>query len=393
MNISLRFLLLLLPIILGVIGLVLLNDKGGSPRTKVVLAGARAQGDEPVRIPTPEERAFEQQLEEIGASLDGTVGIAVTDVALGVTWEFNGLEPLPQQSVSKLWVAMAALARVDAGKLDLDAPATIRREDLTLFHQPLREIVRTRGRFDSDFGDLMELALARSDNTANDRLLREAGGAEVVQDWLDDQELAGIRFGADERRKQSAIAGLTWHQSYSSGRAFYEARDRVPEDARRRAFEAYLANPIDGASPVGIAEALAKLARGELLSQRSTTLIRAILAETQSGPRRIKAGAPQGWRVEHKTGTGQVFDGEQSGYNDVGILTAPDGSEYAIAVMIGRTREPIPRRMEMMQAVSRATAAFHESRMNNTRSAVFGGDGEWSAVAKPALADKPLLSG
>ncbi len=40
-------------------------------------------------------------------------------------------------------------------------------------------------------------------------------------------------------------------------------------------------------------------------------------------------------------------------------MTAPDGSSYAIAVMIGDTRVPIPRRWELMQSVSRAVAALH----------------------------------
>ena len=35
--------------------------------------------------------------------------------------------------------------------------------------------------------------------------------------------------------------------------------------------------------------------------------------------------------------TGQEFDGQQAGYNDVGILTAPDGRSYSIAVMIKLT--------------------------------------------------------
>ncbi|MGB3711532.1 MAG: serine hydrolase, partial [Erythrobacter sp.] len=111
-------------------------------------------------------------------------------------------------------------------------------------------------------------------------------------------------------------------------------------------------------------------------SPRSTRLIRDILAETRSGPRRLKAGAPEGWRVQHKTGTGQFYDGEQSGYNDVGIVTAPDGSDYAIAVMIGRTRESYAARMAMMQAVTRATAEFHRTRGEEDAGDGEQGDGE-----------------
>lgn len=102
--------------------------------------------------------------------------------------------------------------------------------------------------------------------------------------------------------------------------------------------------------------------RGELLSAGSTGLLLGTLARTKSGPQRLKAGAPEDWIVRHKTGTGQFFDGEQSGYNDIGLFTAPSGRSYAIAVMIARTREPTPVRMEMMQQVVRAVARYEATR-------------------------------
>ena len=356
-GITLRYVAGLLLLLAGATGWALMSQTPGPGKAEARVSILPP----PDVIKTPTEREFEQKLEEIGAGLKGEVGIAVVDVATGRVYEFNGDAILPQQSVSKLWVSLAALGKVDRGKLDLSERVTIRRQDLTLFYQPLREIVRTRGQFDTDYLDLMIRALSRSDNSANDRLLRRVGGPDAVEDWIKDHDLAGVRFGTDERSKQSAIAGLDWQQAYSYANNFHLARDQVPLEERRDAFERYLAEPIDGASPTGIALALAKLARGELLSPASTRLVRDILSTTKSGPRRIKAGAPEGWEVDHKTGTGQEFGGEQSGYNDVGIVTAPDGHEYAIAVMIGRTRESIPARMAMMQAVTRATAAFHDA--------------------------------
>src|SRR3546814_1627452 len=35
-----------------------------------------------------------------------------------------------------------------------------------------------------------------------------------------------------------------------------------------------------------------------------------------------------GWRIAHKTGTGQDFGRRTAGFNDVGVLTAPDGRRY-----------------------------------------------------------------
>ena len=309
-----------------------------------------------------QQKALQDRLAAIGKAFPGEVGIAVVDVSSGARMHFEGRKPFPQQSVSKLWVAMTALDLVDQGALDLAEPVSIERRDLTLFHQPIREIVRTRGRYDTDYFDLFERALTESDNTANDRLLRRVGGPTAVDGFLRRQGITGVQFGPDERTKQSAIAGLEWNPSFSMGRGFYDARDSLSPERRRQAFEKYLADPVDGASAIGIAQALARLAKGDILSPASTSFILGTLEKTKSGPNRLKGGTPAGWAMAHKTGTGQVFDGEQSGYNDVGVLRAPDGSQYAIAVMIGRTRSSFSSRFEMMQAVTRAVADHHLSR-------------------------------
>lgn len=312
---------------------------------------------EPPRL-TDAQLALQEELKGIGEGFEGAAGISVTKASDLATISYQGETPFPQQSVSKLWVTMAALNDVDKGRLDLDERVEIRAPDLTVFYQPIRNTVLRTGRFVSDFEELIDRAITQSDNTANDRILRRIGGPEAVQDFLDTHGLSSIRFGTDERTKQSAIAGLEWRQSYSVGPAFFEARDKLPQAVRREAFEAYLADPVDGAPPVAIAEAFARLLGGDILKETSTALLLETLERTKSGPRRLKAGAPAGWIVRHKTGTGQFFDGEQSGYNDVGIITSPEGRSYAVAVMIARTRAPTPERMEMMQEVVRAVVAY-----------------------------------
>lgn len=314
---------------------------------------------EPPRL-TDAQLALQEELKGIGEGFEGAAGISVTKASDLATISYQGETPFPQQSVSKLWVAMTALDLADEDALSLDEMVTIRQRDLTVFHQPIRDIVKRRGAFTSDYRDLLDRAITKSDNTANDRLLRRIGGPQAVEGFLRRNRIEGVQFGTDERNKQSAIAGLEWRQAYSTGNAFYEARDRVPENERRQAFEDYLSDPIDGATAEGISMALARLARGDLLSPNSTKLLLATLEETKSGPKRLKGGVPAGWSFGHKTGTGQYFDGVQSGYNDVGILTAPDGTTYTIAVLIGRTTTSYAARFEMMQSVTRAVVSYHE---------------------------------
>jgi beta-lactamase class A len=97
-----------------------------------------------------------------------------------------------------------------------------------------------------------------------------------------------------------------------------------------------------------------------MLSPSSTQLLLSTMAQAKTGPQRVKGGVPADWRYAHKTGTGQDLPPRSTGFNDVGIMTAPDGTSYAIAVMIGSTTVSIPERWALMQAVSRAVAANHD---------------------------------
>lgn len=333
------------------------------------VALAAAPRPAPVFVPAPPapppaelaaRRILEARVRQLGQSFNGDVGIAVRDIQTGWTTAFDGDTFFPQQSVSKFWVAITALDKVDRGALDLDQPVTLTRSDLTLFHQPIRELIGPNG-YTTTLDNLLFRAMTQSDNTANDFLMRRAGGPEAVRETLTRKALTGIRFGPGERLMQSRLAGIDWRPEYSIGRAFYAARDAVPAAQRRQAFESYISDPIDGATPLGIVSGLARLHRGELLSPQSTRRLLSIMSQTRTGPQRLTGGLAPGWRIAHKTGTGQVLGSTQTGYNDIGIVTAPNGEAYALAVMIRRTSVPIPTRMELMQNVTRAAIAYHDN--------------------------------
>ncbi|MEY4270261.1 MAG: hypothetical protein RLZZ58_1477 [Pseudomonadota bacterium] len=289
----------------------------------------------------------------------GKTGIAVQRIDGNWALSHRGGDLFPQQSVSKLWVTMTILDQVDSGKLRLSDTVRIGPEDLTLFHQPLADRVRAAGEVRESIGGLIDQAITKSDNSANDALLRRAGGPEAVRAFIARRDLGSIRFGPGERLLQSKTAGMTWDQSYSVGRAFQAARAKLDPGVRKAALDAYLANPIDGASPQAIALALARLKRGELLSRESTAYLLDVLSRTTSGPQRLKGGLGTGWAIAHKTGTGQELAPVSTGFNDIAIITAPDGGQYAVVVMLASTTAPIKARFDLMQGVTKAVVAAH----------------------------------
>nr|WP_246359839.1 serine hydrolase [Stakelama sediminis] len=310
----------------------------------------------PAAKPAAAPAALVESVKTLGRNFDGIVGISVRNIDEGWAVESNGDRPMPQQSVSKLWVAMTVLDLRDQGKISLNDPITLTKADMTLFHQPVAALIGKDG-YSTTVGRLMHRALTTSDNTANDKLLWLAGGPSAVRAFLAKRHLDNIRFGPGERLLQSKTAGLTWQQSYSQGRNFYQARAALPMSVRRDAFQTYIANPPDGAGAAAVTNALMRLKKGQLLSAASTSWLVSTLQDSRTGKNRLHGAVPGDWVFGHKTGTGQDLNGKTAGYNDVAILTAPNGESYAVAVMIGETARTIPQRWTLMHGVVNAVVA------------------------------------
>lgn len=307
---------------------------------------------------TRDVQGLNNAIHERVRAFNGISGIAIHSVDGGWEAGWRTERLFPQQSVSKMWVSLAVMDAYDRGELDLTKRVTLGRNDLTLWSSATRAKILGGG-YTRTLDQLMYDALVSSDNHANDFLLRELGGPEAIRSVLSDKGIDDVRFGDGERLMQAKIAGLEWNPSYSLGNNFSRARSRLPASQRSAAFNAYVEDPYDGASPMALARALARLERGELLSPASTAKLLTTMGLAKTGRLRVKSSLKPGWTWIHKTGTGQNFRGRVGGLNDVGLLTAPDGSSYAIAVMT------IPNAtdgsaQELMRDIGAMVIAHHE---------------------------------
>lgn len=315
------------------------------------------------RMAMPAPAALRAQIHAAGRQFDGKAGIAVVSLRDGWEIGWNGNSLFPQQSCSKLWVAITALDAVDRGQVRLSDTVSFDRSDLTLFHQPIAAKILGGG-YSTSLNALMVTAITESDNTANDKLMRSVGGPQAVRDMIARKGLGAIRFYNGERSLQARIAGLTWSQSYSIGGAFYQARSALPMSVRRASFDRYIADPYDGASPLAIANALARLRKGELLSPASTQKLLSTMARTKTGAMRVRAALAPGWSWNHKTGTGQELNGRIGGINDIGLLNAPDGTVYAMAIMTVPDNNAGGSAQKLMREVTKTIIAAHQSHGN-----------------------------
>src|SRR4051794_35473725 len=183
---------------LGVLLLVAAQITGSASTQPSLLRSARPTTAAPVRAAAPAPQYIRDRINELGRGFDGRVGIAVRSVDDGWSVGWKADELYPQQSVSKLWVSIAAMDAVDKGRVSLDDRVTLNRDDLTLFHQPIAAQILGGG-YTTSLGDLMFKAITTSDNTANDKLMRSIGGPETVRAMIAAKHLGAIRFYNGER--------------------------------------------------------------------------------------------------------------------------------------------------------------------------------------------------
>jgi beta-lactamase class A len=300
---------------------------------------------------------LERELAEITQNFDGRVGACV-QVTKGTACT-RPEDRFSLQSVMKLLAGVAVLDAVDTKGWKLEEPVLVQRKDLSLNVQPLADLVGASG-FRTTVGDLVRRAIIHSDSAATDFLIAKLGGPSAVQSALARKGIQGIRLDRDERHLQTEIVGLTWRPEYVDSAVLDRAIASVPESRRAEAYAKYQGDPRDTATPRAMTGFLLQLAQGKLLSDSSTAFVLRAMRECVTFPDRLKAGVGPGWELAHKTGTSGSWNGTTAATNDVGILTAPDGTQVAIAVFVADSRASSAERAAVIAKISAAaTAHYH----------------------------------
>jgi len=300
--------------------------------------------------------ALQSQVTRISGQIDGRVGVCIQD-ANGVTCN-RGSERFSLQSVMKLLVGVAVLDAVETRGWSLDSNVTIRKENLSLYVQPLAKLVGIDG-YRTSIGDLVRRAIVDSDSAATDVLLAKLGGPAAVRETLRRKDIRDIRLDRSERDLQTEIVGLSWRAEFVDAAVLDAAIAAVPEKRRTEAYAQYRKDVRDTATPRGMTSMLYALANGQLFPQSSTNYLLTAMAETVTFPNRLKAGLSPGWKIAHKTGTSGSWKGVTAATNDVGILTAPDGKHVAISVFVGDSKATSEERAAVIAKLAAAALAAY----------------------------------
>jgi beta-lactamase class A len=241
----------------------------------------------------------------------GRLGVAVIDTGTRRLFSYRGDERFPLCSTFKFLLAADLLRRAERGTLDLD-----RRLPIRATHLGNSDFVKSRVGRDASLRELAHAIIEISDNDAANLLLAEIGGPAAV-----------TRFA---RSVGDPVTRLDGAEPVTDARG--EARDTT--------------------SPLAMARNFERIVLGNVLAPASRAALTEWLAGAKTGPRRLKAGLPAGWRLAHKTGTGM-----HGSSNDAGIVWPPHRPPLALAVYL--TSSPLDEggRDAVIAGVAQAVAA------------------------------------
>jgi beta-lactamase class A len=282
--------------------------------------------------------SLERSLAALAVEGDGILAVSVMHLPSGAVASVNGSRRMPMMSVFKLPLAIVTLAAIDDGARSMSESVPLTRDELRSSVSPVADAWK-RGETAPSLERILRTVLEDSDNTSGDKLVTMNGGGPTVTARLRKLGIDGV----DVAEEEIDIAARLSCQSASPSPAKWTeaALERCPKasaEARARAASAEVASPPNGATADALVAMLAMLDRGDVLSAKSRGWLTAAMQATRTGPMRIRAGLPEGTRLAHRTGTGDTVSGMTVARNDIGIVTLPDGSRLALAILTAGTR-------------------------------------------------------
>lgn len=293
-------------------------------------------------------KVLQTRLEGLVRSVNtGSLGISVLDMQSGAQWRINSDQPFPMMSVFKVPVAAAVFERVDQGHISLQQPITVSRAELRPGASVIRENFRGE-RMTFTVQQLLQNSVSRSDNTAIDALIKLIGGPAAVTSFLRSHGIEGMRVDLDE----GGMSDLLTHVGPTMPKPVHETPDT--KDRRLRlGLQAFLADPRNRSTPDAAVAFLKKLQGGTLLSPPSTRHLLDLMHQ-QTTPRRLREGLPEGVMLADKCGTSTTLNGVTAAYNDIGIMTWPDGRQVIVAVFLSASKASQAEREKLFSRITQA---------------------------------------
>jgi beta-lactamase class A len=300
-----------------------------------------------------------EEWRQVARATDGIVGAAALDLTSGRRVSLNGDDLFPLASVCKIPIAMNILALVDEGKLALNQQIDVLPRDVWAGVSNIATRWPAQRRF--PLGEMIELMVAKSDNTAVETLFRIGGEGPSMAARFRQWNIHGMRVDRSERRcdlDRNGVASFPPSDQWTD-EMLNALKAKATPAIRYRAMRRYLDDSRDTGTPNGTVQLLARLFHGELLSKSSTARLIEALKATTTFPTRLKGLLPPGSIVAHKTGSVGPVNGLAAATNDSGVIFLPDGRQFAVSVYIKASTRSDAARDSVIARIARAAFDYY----------------------------------
>ena len=259
-------------------------------------------------IPTEEREAAWESIETTSG---GRLGVAIFDSANGAWTGHRIDERFPMCSTFKWLAAAYVLHRVDRGQEKLDRRIRYGSDALLPWSPETEKHADGSG---MTVAELCEAAIAMSDNTAANLILKALGGPSALTHFL--------------RTQGDTVTRLDrWEPDVNTS---------IPGDGR------------DTSSPRAMATLLRRWVLEPTLSDGSRERLVQWLRSTNTNTHRLAAGLPTGWKLGSKTGTGPYGT-----TNDVGVYWPMGRAPIVAAVFLTESEKSQENREDALARVAR----------------------------------------
>lgn len=263
---------------------------------------------------TQKEAEKSTDLDETFATIeneyDARVGVYAIDTGSDQTIDYRSEERFAFASTYKALAAAFVLKQNSMEELEEVITYT---EDDLVSYSPITEKHVDTG---MTLAELSEAAVRTSDNTAGNLLFEELGGPEQFQQSL--REIGDDVTQSD--RYETALNEFT------------------PGNTR------------DTSTPAALATSLQGFAVGDLLTDDKRELLLDWMQGNATGDTLIRAGAPEGWTVDDKSGAGRYGT-----RNDIAVVWPPDREPIILAIMTRHDTEDAEYDDALIAEVAEAT--------------------------------------
>lgn len=247
-------------------------------------------------VNTSTSATMQPELSKLEASSGGRLGVFAINTADNTQIQNRADERFPMDSTMKVMVAAAILKQSMTDADLLQKRVTYTKADI-VYWSPMTEQHLKDG---MTMSELCAAAISHSDSTAVNLLIKQLGGPAAV----------------------TAFARSIGNSAFRLDRMEPDLNTAIPGDPR------------DTTTPEAMSKSLQTLVLGDALGAPQRELLQTWLKATTTGDARIRAGAPKGWIVGDKTGTG--------GYgttNDIGVIWPPHCSPIVLSIYYAQNKK------------------------------------------------------